>query len=311
MAQAEIDLSPEIQELGIEQYARELDSNGLTIVPPEVNQFGLERIDRIVEIILERAEAMTGSKFTLDDGPLDELEFPRPELTPERMKQIEARGLKDALLKPTQFLIQKLTQVDRIFRDLAVNPVSVALQNHMMAGQTRLSSANCFVKWQGDFGYGPGLGLHADQGATPLPWGPVAHTGNSTWCLTDYTLDGGALAYVPGTHTEGKPAPPPERVKDAIPAEAPKGSVIVWHGATWHGAFPRKDKGLRLGLAIYHRHEATLPQEDVPGQTTEAMAADSDNPEVYRVLAGLNDKFPYRETQSETVPRVKTSVAAG
>ena len=82
MAQAEIDLSPEIQELGIEQYARELDSNGLTIVPPEVNQFGLERIDRIVEIILERAEAMTGSKFTLDDGPLDELEFPRPELTP-------------------------------------------------------------------------------------------------------------------------------------------------------------------------------------------------------------------------------------
>ena len=212
MAQAEIDLSPEIQELGIEQYARELDSNGLTIVPPEVNQFGLERIDRIVEIILERAEAMTGSKFTLDDGPLDELEFPRPELTPEQMKQIEARGLTDALLKPTQFLIQKLTQVDRIFRDLAVNPVSVALQNHMMAGQTRLSSANCFVKWQGDFGYGPGLGLHDDQGRPPLPWGPVAHTGNSTWCLTDYTLDGGALAYVQGTHTEGKPAPPPERV---------------------------------------------------------------------------------------------------
>ena len=54
-----------------------------------------------------------------------------------------------------------------------------------------------------------------------------------------------------------------------------------------------------------------MPQEDVPGQTTEAMAADSDNPEVYRVLAGLNDKFPYREAQSETVPRVKTSGAAG
>ena len=55
-------------------------------------------------------------------------------------------------------------------------------------------------------------------------------------------------------------------MKDAIPAEAPKGSVIVWHGATWHGAFPRKDKGLRLGLAVYHRHAATLPQEDVrPG----------------------------------------------
>ena len=146
MAKTQLDLSAEIQELGIEEYARELESNGLTIVPPEVNEFGLERIDRIVEIILERAEAMTGAKFTLDDGPLDELEFPKPKLTPEQMKQIEALGFKEALLNPTQFLIQKLTQVDRLFRDLAVNPVSVALQNHMMAGQTRLSRANCFVK---------------------------------------------------------------------------------------------------------------------------------------------------------------------
>ena len=173
--------------------------------------------------------------------------------------------MEEAVLNPTQFLIQKLTQVDRLFRDLALNPASLALQNYLMAGQTRLSSVNCFVKWQGDFGYGPQLGLHADQGATPTSWGPVAHTANSTWCLTDYTLDGGALAYIPGSHREGKPVPPPERVKDAIPAEAPKGSVVVWHGATWHGAFPRKDKGLRLGLAVYHRHAATLPQEDVPG----------------------------------------------
>lgn len=133
-----------------------------------------------------------------------------------------------------------------------------------------------------------------------------------TWCLTDYTLAGGALAYVPGSHLEGMPAPPPERVKDAIPAEAPKGSVIVWHGATWHGAFPRKDEGLRLGLAVYHRHAATLPQEDVPGQTTEEMVRDCDNPDIYRVIAGLTDKFPYRETQSEVVPHARgASVAAG
>ena len=142
--------------------------------------------------------------------------------------------------------------------------------------------------------------------------GAVAHTGNNTWCLTDYTREGGALAWVPGSHREGKRAPPPERVKDAIPAEAPKGSVIVWHGATWHGAFPRKQEGLRLGLAVYHRHAATLPQEDVPGQTTEEMVQDCENPEVYRVIAGLTDKFPYREKQSEVVPKVKGApVAAG
>ena len=71
MAKTELSISPEIKELGIEEYARELESNGLTIVPPEVNGFGLERIDRVVEIILERAEAMTGAKFTRAEGPLD------------------------------------------------------------------------------------------------------------------------------------------------------------------------------------------------------------------------------------------------
>ena len=305
-------ITPEIEQLGLEQYARELERDGLTIVPPEVNAFGLDRIDRIVERILERAHEMTGVRFSIEEGPLEELEFPKRELTPEIRETLKARGMEEAVLNPTQFLIQKLTQVDRIFRDLALNPASLALQNFMMAGATRLSSVNCFVKWQGDFGYGPGLGLHADQGRTPTPWGPVAHTANSTWCLTEYTLAGGALAYVPGSHREGMPAPPPERVQDALPAEAPKGSVIVWHGATWHGAFPRKEPGLRLGLAVYHRHAATLPQEDVPGQTTEEMVRDCDNPEVYRVIAGLTDKFPYRETQTEAVPHARhASVAAG
>ena len=312
----ELALTEEIKTLGLEKHAEELERDGLTIVPPEVNGFGVDRIDEIVELILARAREMTGCTFTLDGGPQQELEFPKRELTPKQQERLTESPFGPRKIRrrtePTQFLIQKLTQQHRLFRDLALNPASLALQNFMMAGKTRLSSVNCFVKWKGDFGYGPKLGLHADQGATPTPWGAVAHTANSTWCLTEYTLEGGALAWVPGSHREGKRAPPPERVKDAIPAEAPKGSVIVWHGATWHGAFPRKEEGLRLGLAVYHRHAATLPQEDVPGQTTEEMVQDCENPEVYRVIAGLTDRFPYREKQSQVVPKVKgTPVAAG
>ena len=305
----ELALTEEIKTLGLEKYAEELERDGLTIVPPEVNGFGVDRIDEIVELILARAREMTGCTFTLDGGPQQELEFPKWEFTPKQLERIKARGLDADEAKQAHFLIQKLTQQHRLFRDLALNPVSLALQNFMMAGKTRLSSVNCFVKWKGDFG---SLPLHADQSAVPTPWGAVAHTGNSTWCLTEYTLEGGALAWIPGSHREGKPAPPPERIKDAIPAEAPKGSVIVWHGATWHGAFPRKEEGLRLGLAVYHRHAATLPQEDVPGQTTEEMVQDCENPEVYRVIAGLTDRIPYREKQSQPIPKVKGApVAAG
>ena len=295
----------EIKTLGLEKYAEELERDGLTIVPPEVTGFGVDRIDEIVELVRARAREMTGCTFTLDGGPQQELEFPKQELTP---KQLE-RGLDADELnrRRTQFLIQKLTQQHRLFRDLALNPASLALQNFMMAGQTRLSSVNCFVKWKGFFGV---QALHVDQGGVTPPWGAVAYTGNSTWCLTDYTLEGGALAWVPGSHREGKRAVPPERVKDAIPAEAPKGSLIVFHGATWHGAFPRKEEGLRLGLTVYHRHAIILPQEDLAGQTTEEMVQDCENPEVYRVIAGLTDRFPYREKQSGEIPKVKGAPVA-
>ena len=54
------------------------------------------------------------------------------------------------------------------------------------------------------------------------------------------------------------------------------------------------------------------PQEDVPGQTTEEMVQDCENPEVYRVIAGLTDRIPYREKQSQPIPKVKGApVAAG
>ena len=296
----ELALTEEIKTLGLEKYAEELERDGLTIVPPEVNGFGMDRIDEIVELILARAREMTGCTFTLDGGPQQELEYP---MAPERRERLLHKRKGN---ERTQFLMTRLAQQHRQIRDLALNPVSLALQNFMMAGRTRLSSTNCIVKWKGDYGAGPSLGLHADQVGIPTPWGTVAFNGNSTWCLTDYTREGGALAWVPGSHREGKPRVPPERVKDAIPAEAPKGSLIVFQGATWHGSFPRKEEGLRLGMVVYHRHSAILPQEYVAGETTEEMVQDCENPEVYRVIAGLTDRFPYREEQeSRVIPKVK------
>ena len=51
----ELALTEEIKTLGLEKYAEELERDGLTIVPPEVNGFGVDRIDEIVELILARA----------------------------------------------------------------------------------------------------------------------------------------------------------------------------------------------------------------------------------------------------------------
>ena len=65
-----VKISPEIRDLGLEPYLLELEVDGLTVVPPEVTGVGLDRIDHMVELILERAREMTGSEFTQEQGPL-------------------------------------------------------------------------------------------------------------------------------------------------------------------------------------------------------------------------------------------------
>ena len=190
-----------------------------------------------------------------------------------------------------------------LFRDLALNPVALALMRHLLGPKaTRFSSHNSFVKWQGDFGYGSTLGLHADQTAVPLPWGRRAYTANTNWCLTDYSLDGGALAYVPGSHRKGTPPVFPQAVAQAVPVEAPKGSVIVFHGATWHGAFPRKLPGMRISVANYYRHMMVTSQEDLQHAFDHRLADDCCDPALFRELAGFHDEFPYAQA-NQPVPR--------
>lgn len=284
--------------LGLESYASELETNGLTILPPEVTGVSEELIDRCVDVLLARFEELTGCPITVEDGPLANLDWPNGGNI----------GFADKGDKPTQALLQQLLKFDRCFRDLAVNPRVDALVRHMMGSARdgraarRLSSANSFIKWPGDFGYGPSLGLHADQASNPLPWGPIPLTANATWTLTDYTLDGGALAYVPGSNSANAHPNLPDDAARAVAAEAPRGSCILFPGTTWHGAFPKKTPGLRLCAVTYYRHESILPQELMRISMAGENWQDCDNPELMRELIGFDDSFPYTE-QGFPLPR--------
>ncbi|MFP6815179.1 MAG: phytanoyl-CoA dioxygenase family protein [Pseudomonadales bacterium] len=281
-------LSPTIQELNLEKYVLELEVDGLTVVPPEVHGVPMERFDAMVNLLLTRAEEMVGCAFSLDKGPRSDVVFPADANTLAAMSGEHG--------EPSQFLIQRLASYHRVFRDLAINPIAVALIRHMVGERaTRFSSHNSFVKWQGDFGYGKGLGLHADQTAMPLPWGRRALTANANWCLTDYTRQGGAFAWVPGSHKQGTRPVQPRASEQAVPVEAPKGSLLVFHGATWHGAYPRLIPGMRLSIANYYRHAMVTSQEDIKGSFDQALSEDCDDPALFRALAGFGDEFPYSE----------------
>jgi len=280
---------------GLHEYVLQLEVDGLCVVPPQVHGVPLARFDEMNAFLLAKAEEMVGCEFSLERGPHADLCMD----TAGR-----ASGLAQDQARISQFLIQQLASQHRWFRDLAVNPTAVALIRHLIGRRaTRFSSHNSFVKWQGDFGYGPSLGMHADQMAVPLPWGRTALTANTNWCLTEYTHAGGALAYVPGSHKLSAKPSFPEAVERAVPVEAPQGSLIVFHGATWHGAFPRELPGMRISIANYYRHMMISSQEDIQHGFDRALARDCDDPDLFAHLAGFADEFPYR-AQSQPVPTV-------
>ncbi len=86
----------------------------------------------------------------------------------------------------------------------------------------------------------------------PAPYPAYAQVANATWLLTGYDRDAGALSFWPGSHKFCRPATSRETtgVERFVPVTAPAGSLVVWHGNTWNGAFPRRTPGLRVNLLV-------------------------------------------------------------
>ena len=280
-----------IKSLGLDKYIAELEINGYTVVPPSVTGVSNEEIDRLTDLLLKKSEELVGCPFSIESGPEAELDYGDYPGTLELMSGV----------KPAQFQLMQLCTFDRAFRDLAINPVAVALMEYLIQPEsTRFSSHNCFVKWKGD-GYGESLGLHCDQGGVPLPWGRISLNANTNWCLTEYTMENGPLAVVPGSHHRNSHPVMPGAIDEAIPVECPKGSLIAFHGQLWHGAYPKKSDGLRITISNYYRHASISPQDDIPNHFPKELAEDCSNPHTFKRLAGFGS--PY---QSQVLPVPKT-----
>jgi ectoine hydroxylase-related dioxygenase (phytanoyl-CoA dioxygenase family) len=91
--------------------------------------------------------------------------------------------------------------------------------------------------------------IHADDQAIPLPKPHVPTVCNTMWALTDFTEENGATRLIPGSHLrDHSPAYGSEYA--SIPAEMPRGSVLVWHGSLWHGGGANRSGAVRVGIAM-------------------------------------------------------------
>ena len=91
--------------------------------------------------------------------------------------------------------------------------------------------------------------IHADDQVLPLPKPHPATVCNTMWALTDFTEENGATRIIPGSHLASE-SPDLVTSYDSIPAEMPKGSVLVWHGSLWHGGGANTTDTRRVGIAM-------------------------------------------------------------
>src|SRR5512138_2193098 len=95
-----------------------------------------------------------------------------------------------------------------------------------------------------------GQPMHADDQLIPLPKPHPAIVCNTMWAITDFTRDNGATRIIPGSHLRDGSPNPVERYEGVIPAEMPRGSVLVYHGSLWHKGGANKTQDRRVGIAM-------------------------------------------------------------
>ena len=141
--------------------------------------------------------------------------------------------------------IYNLLARDRVFERIPVHHAVLPIVEHVL-------DPGCLVSSLSSISIEPGEDaqpLHADDTLIGLPRPHRAVVCNSMWALTDFTERNGATRVVPGSHLW------PEKPvfgahATSLPAEMPKGSVLVWHGSLWHGGGANRSSARRVGIAM-------------------------------------------------------------
>lgn len=260
----------DIRQYGLEENIAELETRGLTVVPPE---------KAATPTFIERLRAATIRFIEIQDGAPPDF--------------VTGETHKNQILGDYHYLILH----DPVFQELLWQPVAVTLLDYLLGESCIVHANSALCKGPHDDALLPGsdlvLGLHSDSQLLPGPFHPFAEFANVTWTLSDYSREAGALAYVPGSHLLCRHPKPGEGVDQAVAVDAPAGSLICWHGNTWHGAFRRTIPGLRLSIGsifsrpyIWPRHPL---REDV---TPEILAA---NPPRFAKFCGRHVMGNWRE----------------
>jgi ectoine hydroxylase-related dioxygenase (phytanoyl-CoA dioxygenase family) len=192
----------------------------------------LERIERDGYSIIERVFDDAWADAVV--GALDELETSL-EITPSENDFEGAHTWR----------VYNLLARGKIFQEIPVH-------DRLLPVIDAVLDPGCLISSLSSVGIGPGETaqmIHADDMLMPLAKPHVATVCNSMWALSDFTEANGATRIVPGSHRYDH-SPDVTKHHESIPAEMPRGSVLVWHGSLWHGGGANRSEERRVGIAM-------------------------------------------------------------
>ena len=266
----------DVRKYDLGEHIAEIETWGLTIIPPE-KAAPPGFADRLKEAVVRFIETEDGRRPDFETGETH----------------------RNQILGDYHYLILH----EPVFQEMLCQSVALTLLDYLLGEGAIVHANSALCKGPHDPPPDGGelvLGLHTDNQLLPGPFHSFAEFCNITWALTDYTKEGGALAYVPGSHLLCRHPIPGEGVDQAVAAECPAGSIICWHGNTWHGAFRRTNPGIRLSIATIFSRPYMWPRhplrEDVTPQILDA------NPQRFAKLCGRHVMTNWRENGPDYKP---------
>lgn len=251
----------EIERLGLVDHFAELEIKGMTVIPPEKAGLG-DLLPRLREAVKKVDFARTGIR-----------------------KDWEEEGKPDRAGKPFGDMLSYILLEDPAFQELLLNPTVLAFPTWQLGRNCIVNAIQCLIKGPGD----GDLALHSDELVVPPPYPHHTSSFNVTIPLTDYTLEAGPIAYVPGSQRMFRQPHGKEAVEQITPVIAPAGSLICFGSRVWHAALPRRIKGLRVNLSLFFSRPHLRPAEDYRADAAAAGLLDR-HPPRFKTLLGIPAK---------------------
>ncbi|MEX1006378.1 MAG: phytanoyl-CoA dioxygenase family protein [Acidimicrobiia bacterium] len=196
---------------GLERNVAELDALGYTVV---ADAAPLELFDRVRAGIIEVTDA------------------------------VRAKGEEPFNFGPNTSMVYRLLCRSDAVAEAVLTPKLTALMGYLLGEGYVAQVATGSILEHGARA-GP---LHADNQFFPDPFPPQVHVATAIWCCDDFDGELGSTHLVPGSNHRYRHPRPGEGLEEAVPVVAPRGSIVLWTGHTWHRSGERTAPGRRIAL---------------------------------------------------------------